>query len=206
MRRRWPVEGDMETRSEPDQLDSEILDGMGELIVKLIARGEQIAERFGVPAFCLKALHVLGSPMAMRDLGRQMHCDPSFVTAIADLLENRGLARREASTADRRVKNLVLTDEGIGLRAQVEREFAAQMPWRGALDENERGCLLGLIRKMIQADSTPPHATTPPMAATTPPHATTPPMTATDATTPPMTGGQRAGEVSETLITAQPGG
>ena len=58
--------------------------------------------------------------MAMRDLGRQMHCDPSFVTAIADMLEKRGLARREASTADRRIKNLVLTREGVGTRAGHE--------------------------------------------------------------------------------------
>src|SRR5258706_471679 len=80
-------------RSEVDKLDSEILDAMGELIAALIGRSEQIAQRFGVPAFCLKALHVLESSMAMRDLGKHMHCDPSFVTAIADLLEKRGLAR-----------------------------------------------------------------------------------------------------------------
>src|SRR5262244_1882409 len=140
-------------RSTIDQLDSEILDAMGELIAALIGRSEQIAQRFGVPAFCLKALHVLESSMAMRDLGKYMHCDPSFVTAIADLLEKRGLARREASTADRRIKNLVLTEDGVALRKKVEREFIAGMPWRTALDEDERACLLRLIRKMISAES-----------------------------------------------------
>src|SRR5262244_1147584 len=148
-------------RSTIDQLDSEILDAMGELIAALIGRSEQIAQRFGVPAFCLKALHVLESSMAMRDLGRQMHCDPSFVTAIADLLEKRGLARREASTVDRRIKNLVLTDEGMGLRDHVQREFMARMPWR-CLDDEERACLLGLIRKMIRAEGSAESETTPP--------------------------------------------
>jgi MarR family transcriptional regulator, organic hydroperoxide resistance regulator len=177
-------------RSTVDQLDSEILDAMGELIAALIGRSEQIAQRFGVPAFCLKALHVLESSMAMRDLGKYMHCDPSFVTAIADLLEKRGLARREASTADRRIKNLVLTREGVGLRAKIEREFMAHMPWRN-LDEQERVCLLSLIRKMIAAQHDGPGTTT---------------STPTSTTTAPSTGGEGAGEVSDTLITAQHAG
>jgi DNA-binding MarR family transcriptional regulator len=118
--------------------------------------------------------------MAMRDLGRVLHCDPSFVTTIADLLEKRGLARREASPADRRSKNLVLTDDGAGLREKVEREFMARMPWH-CLDAEERTCLLMLIRKMIRAQS------------------------AESATTPPTAGGQRAGEVSKTPISRRPG-
>ena len=93
-----------------DQLDSEILEAMGELVEGVIGKVEQLGQRFGVPGFCVKALQALASPMAMRDLGKLMHCDPSFVTAIADLLEKRGLARREASTVDRRIKNLVLTE------------------------------------------------------------------------------------------------
>jgi MarR family transcriptional regulator, organic hydroperoxide resistance regulator len=179
----------MGTRSRTDdKLDSEILDCMGELITRTIARGEQIAQRFGMPAFCLKAIHVLAAPMAMRDLGKLMHCDPSFVTAIADLLEKRGLAVREPSTADRRIKNLVLTAQGIALRGKVEREFMAQMPWR-ALDREERVCLLALIRKMSQAvsdDATDSASTT---------------EGATSVPAPPMTGGPGAGEVSDTLLT-----
>jgi DNA-binding MarR family transcriptional regulator len=172
------------TPPEVDQLDSEIFESMGELVEAMIAKGEQVAQRFGVPAFCLKALHELASPMAMRDLGRRLHCDPSFVTAIADLMEKHGLARREASTTDRRIKNLVLTAAGVGLRGQVEQEFRKLMPWR-CLDDDERACLLSLIRKMVRAESGASNGST---------------------TTPPTTGGQRAGEVSETLVTAQPGG
>ena len=67
--------------------------------------------------------------MAMKELGRRMHCDPSFVTVIADGLEQRGLARREAHPGDRRIKNLVLTDEGTELRQRLQRELAAEMPW-----------------------------------------------------------------------------
>jgi MarR family transcriptional regulator, organic hydroperoxide resistance regulator len=175
-----------------DKLDSDILDGMGELITGLLTRAEQIAQQFGMPAFCLKAMHALESPMAMRDLGKLMHCDPSFVTAIADLLEKRDLARREPSTADRRIKNLVLTTQGIALREKLERAFLAQMPWR-ALDRDERACLLTLIRKMSQAasDAAANGAAASGAAA----------EGATSVPTPPMTGGPGAGEVSDTLLT-----
>lgn len=142
----------VEAEPRPDQLDSEILDAIAELSDSLLARGEQIARRLGVPSFCLKAMHLLSSPMAMRDLGRKMHCDPSFVTTIADVLEQRGLARREPGTADRRIKNLVLTPEGTQLRQQVLTELTAFVPWRG-FDDDERACLLTLIRKMASANA-----------------------------------------------------
>jgi MarR family transcriptional regulator, organic hydroperoxide resistance regulator len=192
----------MGTRSRADdKLDSEILDAMSELITGTIARGEQIAQRFGIPAFCLKAIHVLEAPMAMRDLGKLMHCDPSFVTAIADLLEKRGLAVREPSTADRRIKNLVLTAQGTALREKVEREFMAQMPWR-ALGREERVCLLALIRKMSQAvadDAAVKHAAGNSAAGAAGSASIT--KGAMSVPTPPMTGGPGAGEVSDALIT-----
>ena len=172
----------MEKRPEMDPLDSEIFEAMGKLGEAMIAKGEQVAQRFGIPAFCLKALHELGSPMAMRDLGRRLHCDPSFVTSIADLMEKHGLARREPSTTDRRIKNLVLTAAGAGLREQVEQQFRKIMPWR-CLDDDERACLLSLIRKMIRAETG-----------------------GRDETTPPYPGAKRAGEVGDTLVNTQPGG
>ena len=83
----------------------------------------------------------------------------------------------------------------MALRKKVEREFSAGMPWRNALDEDERACLLGLIRKMISAENGAADSTT--TAAT---------GSMTSPATPPTTGGEGAGEVSETLITAQPAG
>jgi DNA-binding MarR family transcriptional regulator len=164
-------------------LDAEISAAMGELLENVIARIEQLGQSVGIPSFCVKALEALESPMAMRDLGKVMHCDPSFVTSIADLLEKRGLARREASTVDRRIKNIVLTGDGMRLRDQLHREFMARVPWH-CLDDSERACLLALVRKMIRGEGGADTGTTPPAT----------------------TGGHRAGGVSETLITTQPGG
>jgi DNA-binding MarR family transcriptional regulator len=185
------------TPPDVDQLDAEIFDSMGKLVEAMITKGEQLAQRFGVPAFCLKALHELGSPMAMRDLGHRLHCDPSFVTAIADLMEKHGLAKREASKTDRRIKNLVLTVAGMTLRDRAEHEFMNLMPWH-CLDDDERACLLSLIRKMLRAETG--------AAETREAESGGAETGGQDATTPPHPGAKRAGEVSDTLVNAQPGG
>ena len=126
----------MSSDAQPDQLDEEILSSVGELIGQILAHGESLAQRHSFPTFFLKALHTLDCPMAMKELGRRLHCDPSFVTVIADGLEKRGLARREAHPSDRR-----------------QREMAAIMPWSRVLNRQEREILLALIRKMTAAES-----------------------------------------------------
>jgi DNA-binding MarR family transcriptional regulator len=123
-----------------------------ELIGNIIGQAEQLAHRFSIPAPFIKALHSLDCPMAMKELGKRMHCDPSFVTLVADMLEKRGLARREPHPADRRVKNIVLTSDGEALKQRVEAEITARMPWNRALNESERTQLLALLRKMLSAD------------------------------------------------------
>ncbi len=147
-----------ETRT--DQLNAEILEGVSELIGRIIGQGEKLAQRLGVPPFFIKALHMMDCPMAMKDLGKRMGCDASFVTVIADTLEKRGLARREAHQGDRRIKNLILTGDGLALRERLEREFASRMPWTRALNDEERMQLLGLIRKMLTADPAEPGGAT----------------------------------------------
>jgi DNA-binding MarR family transcriptional regulator len=135
-----------------DQQSAEVADCFFELIGKIVAQAEQLAHRLSVPGPFIKALHTLDCPMAMKELGKRMHCDPSFVTLVADMLEKRGLARREPHPADRRVKNIVLTSEGEALKQRVEAEMTARMPWNRALNESERAQLLALIRKMLSAD------------------------------------------------------
>ena len=133
-----------------DKLDQDIFDAMTEFIAHLIQRGEQLSQRYQVPVSAMKALRRLDTPVAMKDLGQRLHCDPSFVTMIADVLEERGLAKRESNPADRRIKNLALTDRGLELKAAMEREVLGQMPWTHALDRSEREQFLELVRKMCK--------------------------------------------------------
>jgi len=136
------------TRTEEDLLDLEILDAIAGLFAELVAEGDDLAKAFGIPAFVMKALHMLDTPLAMKDLGRLMHCDPSFITGIADTLERHGLAAREPDPGDRRVKRLVLTPAGAELKHRVEDEILARTPWRRSLSRDERASLLALARKM----------------------------------------------------------
>ena len=140
----------MGTRTEEDLLDLEILDAVAGLFARLVAEGDDLAKRVGIPAFVIKALHMLDGPLAMKDLGRRMHCDPSFITGIADTLERHGLAARESDPGDRRVKRLVLTPAGAEMKRRVEDEILSRTPWRRGLSPEERASLLKLVHKMSQ--------------------------------------------------------
>ncbi|HEU5420929.1 MAG TPA: MarR family transcriptional regulator [Streptosporangiaceae bacterium] len=139
-------------QSRARQLNAEIQECVFELTGRIIGQAERLAQHLAIPGIAVKALAILDAPMAMKDLGKRMRCDPSFVTAVADTLEKRGLARREAHPGDRRIKNLILTGDGCALKKHLEAELAAWMPWSRALDNNERAQLLALIRKMLSAE------------------------------------------------------
>lgn len=141
-----------------DKLDQDIFDAMTEFVAQLMQRGERLAERLEVPVSCMKAIRRLDAAVTMKDLGQRLHCDPSFVTMIADALEQRGLARREANPADRRIKNLVLTPRGHEVKATLEHEVLGEMPWTRALSADEREELLRLVRKMNEALASAPAA------------------------------------------------
>jgi DNA-binding MarR family transcriptional regulator len=148
----------MTQRTDENQLDLDFLDALAGLFTRLLGEAEQLAKGFGVPAFFIKALHLIDGPLAMKELGQRMHCDPSFVTSIADMLEKRGLAVRESDPADRRVKRLVLTTAGLEMKNQMEQAMLDRSPWRQYLTQDERATLITLIHKMAPPLSATPAA------------------------------------------------
>lgn len=138
-----------EVKAGGPELNREILDSFGALVKQLAATGQSIAASFRVAPSDLLALVKLDGVVTMKELANRMGCDASFVTAVADALEKHGLAKREPSQRDRRVKNLVLTPEGQSAKERLMRELAERMPWCYALDDVERQCLLGLLNKML---------------------------------------------------------
>jgi DNA-binding MarR family transcriptional regulator len=88
-----------------------------------MAATHQIVEETGLPLAPLRALLVLplAQALPMRQLARRLGCDNSYVTALVDSLEERGLAVREQHPSDRRVKVIALTDRGreVAKRAQL---------------------------------------------------------------------------------------
>ena len=101
-------------------------------------------------AHALQALEP-GRPVPMRDLAARLRCDASNITGIVDRLEARGLVERRAAPGDRRVKALVVTEQGVALRAKlVERLHRVPDAFAGLTDEEQRG-LLDLLRRIAVA-------------------------------------------------------
>jgi DNA-binding MarR family transcriptional regulator len=141
-------------------LNRDILDSLTTLVKQAGTVGHSIADGFGIAPHDLLALFKLEGGLAMKELAQRMGCDASFVTAIADTLEKRGFIRREPSQRDRRIKNLMLTSEGMTAKERLMAQLAAKMPWCYALDEAERRCFLGLLRKMLDTPAPETTATT----------------------------------------------
>lgn len=129
-----------------------LLEALGEVFVHIRAHVERALDPFDLPAPCAKALRLIDGTMSMKELGARIHCDGSFVTAIADTLEERGLVRREVDPGDRRIKNLVLTARGRQLRTRVVDALTRDVPGLRSLDGEERQALLALLRKMVSAE------------------------------------------------------
>jgi DNA-binding MarR family transcriptional regulator len=78
-------------------------------------RWAEVSAELGITQPGLRALLAIDphEPQSMRELATAMNCDPSYITAMIDDLERAGLAVRQPSPADRRVKTVVLTPRGI---------------------------------------------------------------------------------------------
>jgi DNA-binding MarR family transcriptional regulator len=83
-------------------------------------------------------------------LARELDLDPGAMTRSLDRLEAKGLVRRERSTEDRRVVNLVLTDEGRKVARKVPPVMAEVLNnhLRG-FTEAEWQQLIGLLTRMV---------------------------------------------------------
>ena len=90
----------------------------------------------------------LDSPMPMRDLAAALRCDNSYITAVVDALQEKGLVERRPHPSDRRVKVLVLTEAGATLAKRIQAEMAEPPAVFDALSETEARQLRDLMRKL----------------------------------------------------------
>src|ERR1700728_605171 len=143
------VQGPGEAGADASAVTRDILDTLTSLIKLVGGLAQEIAAEFDIAPHDLLAMFKLDSVLSMKELAQHMGCDASFITTVADTLERRGYVSREPSQRDRRVKNLVLTEEGIAAKERLMRELAEKMPWSYALDDTERHCFLGLLKKVL---------------------------------------------------------
>jgi DNA-binding MarR family transcriptional regulator len=113
-----------------------------------------IAQEFELAPQQMIAMRILGGgPRKMSELAQALFCDNSNVTGIVDRLEERGLVRREAAEGDRRVKLLVLTDEGERLRVEITKRMAEPPPAIASLTEKDQKALLDILQRALEGYS-----------------------------------------------------
>lgn len=83
-------------------------------------------------------------------LSRELDLDPGAMTRSLDRLEAKGLVRRERSTEDRRVVNLVLSDEGRKVARKVQPVLAEVLNQHlQGFSEAEWKQLVALLGRMV---------------------------------------------------------
>ncbi|MEV8564836.1 MarR family transcriptional regulator [Streptomyces sp. NPDC051322] len=100
-------------------------------------------------------------PSAMRALAITLACDASNMTGIIDRLEKRGAVRREPSPTDRRVKNVVLTEEGERAVDTIRATMHATLGRLEALGADDRAALAGLLERVFVTAPTAAGSTQP---------------------------------------------
>jgi len=116
-----------------------------------------ICAELGLSPPLLKAFVHLGTladadGLRMSDLAETWGCDASYVTALADGLQTRGLAERRPHPTDRRVKTIVLTPEGHATRERALELLSEPPSAFASLSAAEQRQLRDLLRKLVAAD------------------------------------------------------
>lgn len=95
-----------------------------------------------------------GPAIDQRTLARLIGFDTSTIAGVIDRLEARGLLRRQASPADRRVRLLVLTEEGRAMLAKVlPGMLRAQERMLAPLPPAERAEFMRMLRTLVKANN-----------------------------------------------------
>ena len=92
------------------------------------------------------------APVFQRDIEREFSITRSTVTNILQLMERKGYIERRSVPQDARLKQLVLTEEGIRFHENTIRSFHQTDDYvAGLLTEEENAELLRLLSKLRDA-------------------------------------------------------
>lgn len=116
----------------PAGFQCEALPASTEIVFQLLAIGERlrqivagVAASFDFTPQQALLIERLGTPRTMGQIAEALSCDKSNVTGMISRLEARRLVARTADAHDRRIKWLVLTDEGRMIRQQIRDAIVA---------------------------------------------------------------------------------
>ncbi len=108
----------------------------------------RIAAGFDLPVHLARAVLALENPEPMRELAERLTCDRSYITNLADQLEERRLVSRVPG-GDRRVKLLQLTRTGRSLRDRLSTAVAEEALVLRRLTAADRKSLTPLLEKLL---------------------------------------------------------
>jgi MarR family transcriptional regulator, organic hydroperoxide resistance regulator len=121
----------------------------GEHVERMAALGARLQLSPGV----IKTLMRLGKQdgVSMGEMARGIGVDPSYITALVDDLDTRGLARREPAPYDRRVKIIVLTESGRAVAADIDQVLSVPPKAFSGLSPAELRQLRDLLDRVVEA-------------------------------------------------------
>lgn len=133
--------------------DAELTETWSRLMGLFLSRRETLFAEFARLQITPPHGHALmtllhGGPTRMRDMAEHMACDASYITAVADRLEELGFAERRPAADDRRVKELALTAKGTAVANRLHAVFTDPPPALAALAAKDRAALARIARHL----------------------------------------------------------
>jgi DNA-binding MarR family transcriptional regulator len=133
-------------------LTKRVWHAMFEVLIQSAPQRTMSLARHGLTPNDSRALFSLdvndGRPM--RELAAAWECDPSYATWIVDRLERLGLAERRPLARDRRVKLVVLTQQGQRTKVQLERDFNEPPAEFRTLNRQDLEALERILAKLVR--------------------------------------------------------
>jgi DNA-binding MarR family transcriptional regulator len=123
-----------------------------QLFQLLQAGKRQFQELAGQAGLAPIQVHLLLSldadrPGPMSDLAELLCCDASYVTNLVDRLEAKGFLERQASTSDRRVKLIAMTDAGRQAKSELMRRVSEPPPFIANMSDEDRDHLRDILAR-----------------------------------------------------------
>ncbi|MEM7341111.1 MAG: MarR family transcriptional regulator [Actinomycetota bacterium] len=128
---------------------AELADALFTLMPMVATHVDDRLQKLGMTTTDWWALRSVKGPMPMKELASCMEIDPSYVTAVADRLEQMGLIERQPHPSDRRVKNLVLTTKGEEIKASIPTTLWSGPNLLAELTDPEHAQMLELVHKLV---------------------------------------------------------
>lgn len=141
--------------ADPAERQLSPVDGLAQLSFLTIGLLERRAGEHQLSLIQTRLLGVLRDRTpTMNELATLLGLDKSSATGLVDRAVRRGLVRRVASTADRRVVLVDLTDAGRALVADVAAGFASDIvTLLERLSPRDRSALVRLVSRLLVADA-----------------------------------------------------